>query len=56
MSSHTQSAKDQKTAIAPMLSVRKGASAVEFYKRAFGADELFCNVQPLSCTVELPVI
>jgi len=30
-----------KTAIAPMLSVRKGASAIEFYKRAFGAEELF---------------
>lgn len=30
-----------KTAIAPMLSVRKGASAIEFYKAAFGADELF---------------
>jgi len=24
-----------------MLSVRKGASAIEFYKRAFGAEELF---------------
>jgi PhnB protein len=29
------------TAIAPMLSVRNGASAVEFYKAAFGAGELF---------------
>src|SRR5215472_1300504 len=27
--------------IAPMLSVRKGAQAVEFYKTAFGARELF---------------
>jgi PhnB protein len=27
--------------IAPMLSVRRGASAVEFYKKAFGATELF---------------
>jgi PhnB protein len=34
--SHTQG-----FAIAPMLSVRKGASAVEFYKQAFGAVELF---------------
>lgn len=34
-------AKDVKTAIAPMLSVRRGAEAVEFYKRAFGARELF---------------
>lgn len=30
-----------KTSIAPMLSVRKGAKAVEFYKAAFGAEELF---------------
>jgi PhnB protein len=27
--------------IAPMLSVRSGAQAVEFYKTAFGASELF---------------
>lgn len=31
----------QKTSIAPMLSVRNGARAVEFYKAAFGAGELF---------------
>src|SRR5882762_4218660 len=30
-----------KTTIAPMLSVRKGAKAIEFYKAAFGAEELF---------------
>jgi PhnB protein len=30
-----------KTSIAPMLSVRRGARAVEFYKAAFGAGELF---------------
>lgn len=29
------------TAIAPMLSVRRGSEAVEFYKTAFGARELF---------------
>ena len=29
------------TTIAPMLSVRKGKSAVDFYKAAFGAGELF---------------
>jgi PhnB protein len=29
------------TSIAPMLSVRNGARAVEFYKAAFGAVELF---------------
>ena len=27
--------------IAPMLSVRRGAEAVEFYKAAFGAEEVF---------------
>src|SRR5271165_3702181 len=32
---------DRKTTIAPMLSVRKGARAVDFYKAAFGAAELF---------------
>ena len=29
------------TSIAPLLSVRRGAKAVEFYKEAFGASELF---------------
>src|SRR3954463_13242906 len=32
---------DQKTAIAPMLSVRNGIKALAFYKAAFGAVELF---------------
>ena len=32
---------DQNTTIAPMLSVRNGARAIEFYKAAFGAGELF---------------
>jgi|SRR5579859_1521996 len=35
------SASDTKTGIAPMLSVRRGAKAVEFYKAAFGAVETF---------------
>jgi len=30
-----------RTSISPMLSVRHGAKAVEFYKQAFGARELF---------------
>ncbi len=34
-------ANEQKTSIAPMLSLRNGAKAVEFYKAAFGAVELF---------------
>jgi PhnB protein len=32
---------DRQTTIAAMLSVRNGARAVEFYKTAFGAAELF---------------
>ncbi|WP_321472985.1 VOC family protein [uncultured Paludibaculum sp.] len=32
---------DPNTSIAPMLSVRQGAQAIEFYKQAFGATELF---------------
>ena len=32
---------NQKTTIAPMLSVRHGAKAIEFYKATFGATEAF---------------
>ncbi len=41
MSDDMRRDKNQKTAITPMLSVRRGAQAIEFYKSAFGADELF---------------
>jgi PhnB protein len=41
MSAELQRVKDQKTSLSPMLSVRNGAKAVEFYKAAFGAGELF---------------
>jgi PhnB protein len=41
MSQASKSVPDPKTSIAPMLSVRGGAKAVEFYKAAFGASELF---------------
>jgi len=41
MSHDSKSATDPKTTIAPMLSVRRGAKAIEFYKAAFGAGELF---------------
>jgi PhnB protein len=41
MGDETSSAKLQRTTIAPMLSVRNGAKAVEFYKAAFGAVEVF---------------
>jgi PhnB protein len=40
MSDDSPTAK-QKTFIAPMLSVRNGARAVEFYKTAFGLSEIF---------------
>jgi PhnB protein len=41
MSHPSKSAANQNTSLAPMLSVRRGAKAIEFYKEAFGADELF---------------
>ena len=41
MSAAPQSAFHPRTSIAPMLSVRRGARAVEFYKAAFGAIEAF---------------
>jgi PhnB protein len=41
MGGEPHSARDRKTAIAPMLSVRNGARAIEFYQAAFGACELF---------------
>jgi PhnB protein len=41
MSHDSASARDRKISISPMLSVRRGAKAVEFYKEAFGAGELF---------------
>jgi PhnB protein len=31
----------EKTTLSPMLSVRRGTEAIEFYKTAFGATELF---------------
>ncbi|HEX3988266.1 MAG TPA: VOC family protein [Verrucomicrobiae bacterium] len=39
--SNTQRSVPQKTGITPFLSIRKGVEAVEFYKSAFGATELF---------------
>jgi hypothetical protein len=41
MSNELQRANEAKASIAPMLSVRNGARAIEFYKAAFGAQELF---------------
>ena len=37
MSNESQAANDRKTSLSPMLSVRHGAKAVEFYKAVFGA-------------------
>jgi PhnB protein len=41
MGHNSESGRDQKTAIAPILSVRGGVKAIAFYKAAFGAGELF---------------
>jgi PhnB protein len=41
MHNEGQSPNTQQMSVAPMLSVRRGAKAVEFYKAAFGARELF---------------
>ena len=41
MSSDSQAGQNRKTAIAPMPSVRNGKKAIEFYKAAFGAGELY---------------
>ena len=41
MSANAPAGQDEKTTIAPMLSVRNGKRAIEFYKAAFGAGELF---------------
>jgi PhnB protein len=39
--SASSSSKPIATTLAPLLSVRRGAAALDFYKIAFGADELF---------------
>jgi len=51
MSSAPQFAFHPKTSIAPMLSVRGGAKAVEFYKTAFGATEVFRMDDPSGAVV-----
>ena len=40
-----------RTSVAPLLSVRQGARAVEFYKAAFGAAELFRIEAPSGAVV-----
>ena len=46
-----QSSFQAKTSIAPMLSVRRGVKAVEFYKTAFGATEAFRMDDPSGAVV-----
>jgi PhnB protein len=41
VSGQPQSTNEFRTSIAPLLSVRNGARAIEFYKAAFGASEAF---------------
>ncbi|HVW14393.1 MAG TPA: VOC family protein [Mucilaginibacter sp.] len=41
-----QTPNDLKAAFLPTLSVRNGAAAVEFYKKAFNAEVLFCLTDP----------
>jgi len=55
MSRASKSVRDPKTSIAPMLSVRGGAKAVEFYKAAFGASELFLLENDGSVVAQLSV-
>jgi PhnB protein len=44
-----------KASISPMLSVRRGAEAVKFYKAAFGATELLLLVNDGSVVAQLSV-
>jgi PhnB protein len=39
------------TTLAPFLSVRNGAKAIEFYKSAFGAEEIFRHEDPTGAVV-----
>ena len=41
----------EKTTLAPMLSLRNGAKAIEFYKAAFAARELFRTEDPSGAVV-----
>jgi PhnB protein len=45
------SSSSQNTSIAPLLSVRGGAKAIEFYKVAFGAQELYRVEDPSGAVV-----
>ena len=51
MGDQSESAENQGPSISPLLSVRNGAKAVEFYKAAFGARELFRVDDPAGAVV-----
>ena len=51
MTNNLVKAKGQKTAIMPMLSVRNGAGAIEFYKAAFDAREVYHLEDPSGAVV-----
>jgi PhnB protein len=51
MSHDPEGGRGPRTSIAPMLSVRNGARAVEFYKAAFGAGESFRVDDPSGAVV-----
>jgi PhnB protein len=55
MAHASNTAPHPKTSIAPMLSVRRGAQAVKFYKAAFGAIELFLLENEGSVVAQLSV-
>jgi PhnB protein len=46
MANESQNAARSRPSVAPLLSVRRGARAVAFYKTAFGAREIFCVEAP----------
>jgi PhnB protein len=51
MADNSPVAKPLQTSLAPMLSVRDGAKAVDFYNAAFGATELFRVEDPSGAVV-----
>jgi PhnB protein len=51
MSKHTETGTFINCSIAPMLAVRQGARAVEFYQRAFGAREVYRVEDPTGSVV-----
>ena len=51
MNGESHVGKGRRTTIAPMLSVRNGAKAIEYYKAAFGASESFRLDDPAGAVV-----